>query len=276
MEDQIKIGSLKLKNRFLLAPMLEPNDIAFRLLCKKAGCDLTYTGMTSPLSKKKLHLDDSPAVQIFGNSTKDLKKFIKKHESSVSLFDFNLGCPSKLSKKLCHGSYLTDLKKIEEILKEIRNNTKKPLTVKIRKSSQAEKILKLAEKYCDALTIHPRTKTQGYSGLPDLKFAEKLKKKAKIPIIYSGDVDEENAEDLLKKFDFVMFGRSVIGRPEIFAKLTKNKTNIQFKDYLKLAKKYDLPFRQVKMQAMNFTKGKKQAKETRRKIIKAKTIGELL
>jgi len=39
----MKIGNLKLKSRILLAPMLEPNDIAFRLLCKKAGCGLTYT-----------------------------------------------------------------------------------------------------------------------------------------------------------------------------------------------------------------------------------------
>ena len=101
-----RIGKLKLKNRFLLAPMLEPNDVAFRLLCKKAGCGLTYCGMTSPLSRQKMFLDDKPAVQLFGNSAKGIASFIKKYDSKVSLWDFNLGCPSKLSKKMGHGAYL--------------------------------------------------------------------------------------------------------------------------------------------------------------------------
>ena len=98
------IGNLKLKSRIFLAPMLEPNDIAFRLLCKKAGCGLTYTGMTSPLSKAKLNLDDNPALQLFGNGEIGIRKFIKKYDKNVSLWDFNLGCPSKLSKKLGHGA----------------------------------------------------------------------------------------------------------------------------------------------------------------------------
>ena len=65
-----QIGNLKLKNRFFLAPMLEPNDIAFRMLCKKAGCGLTYTGMVSPLSQKKIIIEDKPAMQLFTNNTK--------------------------------------------------------------------------------------------------------------------------------------------------------------------------------------------------------------
>ena len=76
----MNIGNLKLKNRFLLAPMLEPNDVAFRLLCKRAGCGLTYTGMVSPLSKQKMVLDDKPAVQLFGNDARGITSFIKKYE----------------------------------------------------------------------------------------------------------------------------------------------------------------------------------------------------
>ena len=51
--EEYKIGNLVLKNRIFLAPMLEPNDIAFRMLCKKAGAGLTFTGMIHPLSQKK-------------------------------------------------------------------------------------------------------------------------------------------------------------------------------------------------------------------------------
>ena len=123
----MKIRNLKTKNKFFLAPMLEPNDIAFRLLCKMAGCSLTYTGMMFPLSKQKLNLQDKPAIQLFGNTDKGIKEFVEKYDKKVSLWDFNLGCPSKLSRKLSHGAFMhTDLEAIEKILKTLRNSTKKP------------------------------------------------------------------------------------------------------------------------------------------------------
>ena len=116
-----KIGNLELGARVLLAPMLEPNDIAFRLLCKRAGAGLTYTGMVSPLSKQKLDLDDKPGLQLFGNSARGIRSFMKRYDSKVSLWDFNLGCPSKLSKRLGHGAFMHgDIGAIEDILKVMR------------------------------------------------------------------------------------------------------------------------------------------------------------
>jgi len=271
----MKIGNLKLKNRFFLAPMEEINDVIFRLLCKKAGAGLTYSSMTHPQSKQKLYLDDKPALQLFSSNEKGIKSFIKKYDKKVSLWDFNLGCPAKTAKKHGFGCFLTDLKKIEKILKTMRQSTKKPVTIKIRKSPIAFNLLKLAEKYCDAISIHPRILSQGYSGVPDIKFAEELKAKTKLPVIYSGNVDENNVKSLLKKFDFVMIGRKAIGNPNIFAKLTGEKSKITFNDYLKLLKKYPMYFRQIKFQAMNFTKGMNNAKELRLKIYHAKSIEEI-
>lgn len=260
-----------MKSRFLLAPMLEPNDIAFRLLCKKAGCDLTYTGMVSPLSKQKLDLDDKPAIQLFGNSDKGIKNFMKKYDEKVSLWDYNLGCPSKLSKRLEHGAFMhRDMKTIEEILKTMRSTTKKPVTIKLRKSDNAIEIAKMAEKYVDAIGIHARTAGQGYSGEVDYDFALKLKKAVSVPIIFSGNVDEDNVDRILKDFDFVFVGREAIGNPGIFGK-----KKFDFGDYLKLAKKYKLFFRQIKFQAMNFTKGISGAKNIRLKLIDAKTISDI-
>lgn len=274
--EKIKIGSLELKNRFLLAPMLEPNDIAFRILCKKAGCALAYVGMTSPLSKKKLVLEDRPAVQLFGNSEKGIKKFIEEYDKKVLLWDFNLGCPSKLSKRLHHGAFMhKEIDLIEKILKTMKSSTKKPITIKLRKSKNAIKIAKISEKYVDAIAIHPREISQGYSGKPDYKFALKIKKKVSVPVIYSGDVNEKNAFDILKDFDFVFVGRRAIGNPNVFSRLTGSEVSFTFLDYLDIAKKYGLPFRQIKMQAMNFTKGLKEAKEGRRKLAKIKTFEEL-
>ncbi len=273
-----KIGSFKPENPYLLAPMEEVNDIAFRLLCKKAGAGLTYTGMVNPLSRQKLYLDDRPALQLFGVDERGIEDFIRKYEDKVSLFDFNLGCPAKTARRHGFGAFLhPKINVIERILKTMRESTKKPVTIKLRKSKHALKIVRLAEQYCDAVCIHPRTQIQGYSGIPDIEFAEKIKSISKIPVIYSGDVTKENADFLLKEkgFDFVMIGRKAIGNPNIFSELAGKRTDIRFKDYLELAEKYNLPFRQIKFQAMCFTKSMRGAKEKRLEIFKCRKIDDL-
>lgn len=256
--------------------MEEVNDTAFRLICKKAGAGLTYTPLSSPLNPLPLILDDKPILQLFGKDTKGIKEFIKKYDKKVFGWDFNLGCPSDLAKKHGFGAYLTDLKKIEDILKLMRASTKKPLFIKIRKSPISYDLLNLAEKYCNAIAIHARTRAQGYVGEPDWEWAKDFKSKSKIPVIYSGSVNENNAKELLKTFDYVMVARAAIGHPEIFAKLTGNKKfKKSFKNYLNLAEKYKLPFRQIKFQAMQFTKGERGSRKLREQMYRIKTLEEL-
>lgn len=276
MKQKPKIKNLKLKNKIFLAPMEEVNDIAFRLLCKKAGAGLTWTPLINPLDPRKQALKDKPFLQLFATSTKGIKDFIKKYDKEVSGWDFNLGCPARTAREQEYGAYLTDLEMIEKIIKEMRESTEKPLIVKIRKSKIAERVVKIAEKYCDAIAVHPRTKEQGYSGEPDVEFALKIKRETSLPVIYSGNVNEKNYKDFLKDFDFVMVGRAAIGHPEIFAEMTRNKRfKRSYKNYLKLAKKYGLPFRQLKFQAMQFTKGIRDSKKMRGEIFKAKNFEEL-
>ena len=274
----MKIKKIPCKSRIFLAPMEEINDPAFRIICKKAGAGLTWTPLTSALSPKKIILKDKPVLQLFGNSIKGIEEFMKKNNSKVAFWDFNLGCPASTAKKHGFGAYLTNLKTVEKILKLMRKSTKKPLTIKIRKSPLADKFLEFAEKYCDAIAIHPRTRAQGYSGEPDMDWAKEFASKSKIPVIYSGNVNEKNYGRLLKTFDYVMVGRESIGHPEIFSKI-QNKRNPDkirnFKKYLKLAKKFDLPFRQIKFQAMQFTKGNRDSKKLRNQIVYTKDFKEL-
>jgi len=283
MKPQLKLGTLKLKNRIFLAPMHQINDVAFRLLCKKAGSALTYTGLTNPQTKEKLYFQDKPALQFACNSIKGLKEFIKKYDKNISLYDFNLGCPSPHAKSSKIGYFMiSNFKTIEEILKTIKQNTTKPITIKIRKINDEKtlkNIIKIAEKYCDAIGVHPRTQPQGYSGIPDLNFAKKVKKLTKLPIIYSGNINTPNdAKRMLKEFDFIMIGRTSMGNPSIFSELAEKnaKKIINFKDWFKLAKKYKFYFNQIKFQAINFTKGFEGASEIRRKISLAKSEKEIL
>jgi tRNA-dihydrouridine synthase B len=280
----VLLGNLKLKNRIFLAPMHQVNDIAFRMLCKKAGAGLTYTGLLNPQTREKLYFNDKPAVQFACNSSKGIEEFIKKHDKSISLYDFNLGCPSPHAKQSRTGYFMIgDLEKIEEILKTIKENTRKPLTIKIRKINDEKlliQIIKIAEKYCDAVGVHPRTQAQGYSGIPDMQFARSVKKLTKLPIIYSGNINtKEEAESLLREFDFIMIGRVSIGNPSIFSDFTskKIKKRINFSDWLRLSKKIspELYFSQIKFQAINFTHDFEGAGKTRGMLSKAKSEGEI-
>lgn len=277
------LGNLKLKNQFFLAPMHQVNDIAFRLLCKKAGASLTYTGLTNPLTKEELYLQDNPALQFACNSSKGIKEFIKKYDKKIRLYDLNLGCPSPHAKQSRFGYFMTDnLTAIEDILKTIKKYTKKPLTIKIRKMplETTKEIIKIAEKYCDGIGVHPRTQVQGYAGIPDLEFARAVKKMTKLPIIYSGNINSKSdAENMLKEFDFVMIGRASFGNPRIFSELTnKNKKQITFDDWLKITKKINPKtyFSQIKFQAINFTRGFEGAPIVRKKLSLAKNENEIL
>ena len=271
-----KLKHLRCKNKVFLAPMEEVNDPAFRILCKKAGAGLTYTPLTNPLSKKLLVLKDKPVLQLFTNNTKGIKEFMKKYNSSVVGWDFNLGCPATTAKKHKFGAYLDNPKVVEEIISIMRSLTKKPLSIKIRKSPFENDYLKIAEKYCDAIAIHPRIREQGYSGEPDIKWAKEFKKKSSIPVIYSGNVDEKNYKEFLKTFDYVMIGRKAIGHPEIFAKITNNKKfKRSYKNYLKLAMKYNVPYRVMKFQAMQFTKGLRDSRKKRLEIYETKDLDAL-
>ena len=89
-------------------------------------------------------------------------------------------------------------------------------------------------------------------------------------MIYSGDVNKENIPELLKKFDFVMIARACLGNTSVFGK------SYEFKDYLKLARKYHLGMKEIKIHALAFTKGKQGASEIREKITKAKTMREII
>jgi len=281
MKTIYKLGNLTLKNPYLLAPMHEVNDIAFRELCKKAGASLVYTGLINPQSRKPISLEDKPAIQLTCNKTTGLKEFVKKNNKNCSLWDFNLGCPSLHAKKSKTGFFmLKNISVIAEILGIIRQNTKKPVTIKIRKADleDIKPIIGLAERYCDAIAVHPRTQPQGYSGEPDLEFARQIKNITKLPIIYSGNANsKQDADKILKEFDFVMIGRQAIGNPNIFYELTDTipKERITFNDYLKLAEKYKLSFQQIKFQAINFTKGFEGASKIRALLSSAKKKEDL-
>ncbi len=232
-----KIGNLKIKNRIVFAPMAGISNISYRHIIKEMGAGLIYSEMVSIMgisynSKKTIELlkiknKERPInIQIFGSDVKsfiDAAKYIEKN-IKPDLIDINMGCPvPKVALRSQAGSaLLKDLNKIYEIVKNVVENISIPVTVKIRSgwdenNINAVEVAKICEKAgASAICIHPRTRTQGYSGLSDWSIIKQVKDSVRIPVIGNGDIKTiYDAKNMLESTgcDAVMIGRETLGNP---------------------------------------------------------------
>ncbi|MDM8525839.1 tRNA dihydrouridine synthase DusB [Desulfococcaceae bacterium HSG8] len=237
----MKIGSVSLDNITVLAPLAGITNLPFRLLAKEAGCALVCSEMISAnglvyKSKKTAQLLDSVpeekplSVQIFGTEPSIMAEAAAMVESSgADILDINFGCSVRKVVRTGAGSALMkEPDRAEALLRAVRKSVAIPLTIKIRtgwdnSGSQAIEIARIAESCgADAITVHPRTATQGFSGKSDWSVIAAIKKIISIPVIGNGDiVIPEDAIRMRNQTgcDAVMIGRSAIGNPWIFSQV---------------------------------------------------------
>lgn len=237
----MKIGNVQLNNKVFLSPMAGVTDLPFRLICKEKGCGMLYTEMINAKAlcyddentKKMLKIEDEEhpiAVQIFGSEPEFMGKAAAiMNEYPNEILDINMGCPAPKVIKNGDGSALMrNPKRASEVLSSVVKNSKKPVTLKIRKgwdddSVNAVEIAKIAEQCgISALAIHGRTREQFYSGKADWDIIEQIKQTINIPVIGNGDVFEvEDAVNMLEKTkcDAIMIGRGAQGNPWIFKRI---------------------------------------------------------
>ncbi len=275
---QLKLGSLKIKEGMILAPMAGRNDIAFRRLCVDHGAALVNTGMINSNAllrnnKATLRLAETSeeerpvGIQLFGSNTNKLTEAAQKVEGSCDLVDLNFGCPDRdVIRQGAGPALLRRPTKIGEIVSSVKKAIQVPLTVKIRSGIENHKLentIKIAkiieENGADALTIHPRTVKQGYAGKANWKIIKALKDELSIPVIGSGDVKHAFHAKLMKEqtgCDGVMIGRSAIGNPFVFEnKQPKFPDLVEcYMRYLVYAEEYGLTIKVIKNQCRQFFK----------------------
>ncbi|HHQ8780221.1 TPA: tRNA dihydrouridine synthase, partial [Clostridioides difficile] len=148
-------------------------------------------------TKKMLKIEEEEhpvAVQIFGSEPEFMGRAAEiMNDYSNEILDINMGCPAPKVVKNGDGSALMKNPKLaEEVLRAVVKNSKKPVTLKIRKgwddnSVNAVEIAKIAEDCgISALAIHGRTREQFYSGKADWDIIAEIKKNLSIPVIGNG------------------------------------------------------------------------------------------
>ena len=311
-----KIGNVEIKNRVVLAPMAGISNSAFRRIAKEMGCGLIVAEMVSDKaicygSKKTLDMlymtdfERPLSQQIFGSDKESFVKAAIYIEENMypDIIDINMGCPvPKVAVSAQAGSaLLKNPDKVYEIVKAVVEAVHIPVTVKIRSGwdnnhINAVEIAKICEKAgASAITVHGRTRAQGYSGKADWNIIKEVKANVNIPVIGNGDIKSPiDAKRMLDetKCDAIMIARGALGNPWIIkntvhyletGKLLPEPTKQDKIDMIKKHLNYLLEIKpekvallEMRTEASYYLKGLKGAAPYKIKLFQTKTKEEFL
>jgi len=241
----MKIGPLVVETDVLLAPMAAVTDLPFRTICEEHGVGLTITeflsanaltrGAEKEIGKMTASLDGRRfGVQIFGREPAALAEAAKMALSiGASLVDINMGCPAKrVVAGACGSALMKEPVLAQELVRAVRAvlPPEVPVTVKHRAGwddrhlNAPEFACALVEAGAAMITVHGRTRTQGFSGSSSLDIIKKVRDAVPrhVPVVGNGDV--KTLLDYIRMrsetgCDAVMIGRGALGNPWLFREI---------------------------------------------------------
>jgi tRNA-dihydrouridine synthase B len=233
-------------------------------------------------------------TQIFGGSPASIVRAAqiiveKFHPNGI---DINMGCPVPkiAAKNLAGAALMKDHDRAVKIVKELKAaNLGVSVSVKTRLGwSKEDEILefapKLEEAGVDFITIHGRTKVQGYTGKANWEMIGQAKARVKIPVIANGDINESNFKECLEitKADGIMIGRAALGNPWVFAGISKEQLTINkvIETVLRHAELHLAHYGSNSMVTFRkilafYFKGLPNTKEIRQELVKVNDLNEL-
>lgn len=311
-----KIGNIEFKNNVVLAPMAGVSNPAYMKICEEMGVSYAVTELISSEAivrdnKKTFDMlngiDDLNipiGVQIFGSDPKTMAKAASTIANlyNVAIIDINMGCPvPKVAVKSQAGSaLLKSPEKVREIVSEVVRAVDIPVTVKIRSGWDSDSVnAVLIAKICEeagasAITVHGRTRSQGYSGDVNLDIIKEVKENVSIPVIGNGDITSIDAATKMLSYtgcDAIMIGRGALGNPwllrEIITYLDTGKIIpkpsyeeridmcFHHLDYLLKLKCEKVVILEMRSHIAWYIKGMPNAQIIKREIFKVNTLEEL-
>lgn len=269
----MQIGQLTMPVGAALAPMAGVTDMPMRILCFEQGAAWAVTEMISakgylyaPENTRAIEelLRRDPAegplgLQLFGKEPEFMAEAAEKlSRQGFAFIDINMGCPAHRIVGNGEGSALMKTPDLAgRVIEAAVKASHVPVTVKMRAgwdedSINAVELSAIAEQAgAAALTIHPRTRVQQYSGHSDWEIIRRVKEKVRIPVIGNGDVTgADEYEKMIRETgcDAVAIGRGAQGNPWIFAEI---KARIEGREWKKPShrEKIGLALRHGRMQA---------------------------
>jgi tRNA-dihydrouridine synthase B len=240
----MRIGTIELPNRWFVAPMAGVTDRPFRQMCKRLGAGYAVSEMITSrrelwdslkTSRRADHTGEGEpiAVQIAGVDPQEMADAARYNiDRGARIIDINMGCPAKKVCKRWAGSALMQdealaLAIVEAVVAACAPHGV-PVTLKMRsgwcaQERNAESIARAAANAGIAMiTVHGRTREQGYGGDAEYDTVTRVKAAVNVPVVANGDIDTPHkALRVLRETgaDAVMIGRAAQGRPWIFAEL---------------------------------------------------------
>jgi len=228
----LRIGSLQLQGRALLAPMAGVTDLGMRRLARRFGAALAVSEMVSSdaLGRRQARLRlergdiELHSVQIAGCDPTAMAEAARLAEGSgAAIIDINMGCPvRKVTGGYAGSALMRDLDRALTLVKATIAAVQIPVTLKMRlgwddASRNAPELARRAEaEGVSLVSVHGRTRCQFYDGHADWRAIAAVKAAVRIPVVANGDcLSTDDAVEMLRLSgaDAVMIGRGAIGRP---------------------------------------------------------------